>query len=289
VTPTANPGDLVRLNAPGSAEVRGSDGRPLLHVQLVGVELGNAHPLAQFGVTCEPSLVLANAAASYSRSELQALRSYISTTVSLGFIDFPLPDTKAPPSLQWVSGSSYACGGELEVTNLSGHVVQVDRIGAQLAAAATVNRYQYRLIDVCTIAPSRYAGCRGEVGGEPPCTLEADLHLALAAPGTVFGAPITTTFPDDPQCPPQHTVYPGQTLAIDLVFSPPAGQYGRLYRVTPQLRVTDDTTHDLVLSSLTTTLAFASPNQFSCYGLQATHFVRLPDVPSQQGDRSFCV
>jgi len=272
-TPTATPDPSLAVapNPPGGADVPiGTDAHGL-HVQVDGF-IGNG-AWDESGFFCGDWDVLAAAspsATTYTSADIAAIQTYFNTA-PLGPNHDPLPSasTPLPSALRLVSAARSddpqhlaACAATYAVTNNSSRPVTVNEVGVALNATPIVNRYQYALLDACTINFQRYCeGFGGSIGG---CQFFVYISMATAP----FSRPVTSLA----GCP-SATITPGQTINIFVEITPPATADNLLYKVSPQLTITDTSTHTVILTTLPNTLVYADRNQFSCYGLQGTHFV----------------
>jgi hypothetical protein len=288
-TVTPPPSDLnalVALNPPGFTDADG------LHIQLFGLDQAE-QPYLAVGISCTPSLVLRDPAATYSASDLQAIHTYLNS-VGQDNAGFPIPDSNAPPTLRWVSGNRPAhdggqrCLASLQVTNAGTQPVQITQAGVVLASSPTSNSYQYALLDACTISPT-FGDCTGGPAQTGECAYMATVQLAAGSSSTSYSAPITTNSQNDPKCPLPLLLQPGQTATIVVGLVAPASRDNLIFRVTPELMVYDTTSRTLVLPTLTSTLVYADAGQFSCYGLQGQTFTRETGDITGIASGRFCI
>jgi hypothetical protein len=216
------------------------------------------------------ALVLATERLTYSADEIQQMRNYLNEIYNNGASITTSYLVSPPPTLQWVPGSR-GCGLTLEVSNTGTTTVQISSLGVQLTNAPQPNNYEYRAVDVCSIAgvscpfgPSGAGDCSAYVAtvnldpGAPPNTVFAEIPQQ----GAGEGAPC-----------PEPTLHPGDTLYFSLGLSSSGPQQGAvasyIYSVMPVLTVTDaNGSNTFTLPSMAATIAFADVGQTPCYGLQ---------------------
>jgi len=199
-----------------------------------------------------------------------------------------------PPTLRWVLGglsgsnpqetiTTEGCEAVLTLINTGNTSIQIPKIGVQLKARPQPNTYQYRLIDLCSFQPQpqgQEVGCFSPQGGGGGCNVYfATFQLGLGEKNDVFSAvPQGTNYslPGFPDCG-ILTLAPTAQVQLSINFSLAASTPNNLiYSIVPIFTVnTAQGEQRLALSQLSTTLAFAGINQFSCYGLQGTTFVLL--------------
>ncbi len=242
------------------------------------------------GFACNPWLVFtASSPASagpLSAAEAQAMKAYLSNVAKTTARGLPIPDPNQPPppSLRWVQGvvgyqnTPGDCLAALQITVPAGaDEAQVTKVGLKLTADPAPNRFQYALINVCTIAPQSFIFCNG-AGGQIVCE-----GAPFAYTGITLGAGATgTEFTGDPRpdCLPLD-IKAGQTITAYVAIDPPSADTSAIYQVVPDLMVRDVSTGNtstISLPALASTLAYAGTEsangaapQFVCYGLSTTN------------------
>jgi hypothetical protein len=307
-SPPATPAPMpdISLNKAQGTSVEVNGAPHGLHIQLVGVSnQGYIYP--DMGVNCQSRLVLAGPAlhgGMLRDDELQALSTFFSIVTVDGF-QFPAPDsTPLPATLRWVGGARMNCNASLQITNTSAQSLQIARAGVKVVGRSVANSFPYALVDLCTIeSPSnRFSVHCG--GGSLPvgaCEYLAKVQVAALTENSEFSAPVSATvhFPNGTQiaCP-EYTLQPGHTVSIALEIDRPANQTNVLFRVIPELTLTDGagTTQQLAFPELGSNLAYADPSQFTCYGLHsANQFTsnasegHVVGEGNPNGDKVFCV
>ena len=216
------------------------------------------------------ALVLATDRLTYTADEIQQMRDYLHeiynnmASITTSYLVSP------PPTLRWIQGSG-ECQLTLEVSNIGTTTVQISSLGVQLTSAAQPNNYQYRSVDVCSIAG---VSCPFGPSGAGDCStyiVSANLDPS-ASPGTVFAKTPEQGSGDGGPCP-EPTLPPNETLYFTLNLFSPGPQQGSvasyIYAVMPVLTVTDGkVSNTFTLPSMAATIAFTDEEQMPCYGLQ---------------------
>jgi len=220
------------------------------------------------------------------------MREYVTGTSSLEVR--ANPNAEPPPTLRWVLGgptgeipatTGINCEVNLNLTNTGTTPIQIPKVGVQLETSPQQNSYQYRLIDVCSLFPQPQQRCNFPGGGGGACNFYfATVQLGLGAKNDVYSAvPAginnnTTPYSDCGTL----TIASAAQVQLSITFSLAPGTPNNLiYSILPVFTViTAQGEQTLSLPRLVSTLAFASANQFSCYGLQGTTFVSVnsPDI-----------
>jgi len=237
-------------------------------------------------------LVLASDRTNYSQTEITQMRSYLTSYLENGGVFNGMILSRGiapPPTLRWVLGGETAplpgtlsnplsegCAVTFTLANRGTTPIQIPKVGVQLQARPQPNTYQYRLIDACSITGSipsfPYCPPTGEGGGGSCSVYAATVQLGMGEQNDVFSA-VPYSAPDCGAL----TIPPAAQVSLKLAFSLAANVVQNLiYSIVPVFMV--DTTqgeHQLSLSNLVSTLAFARASQFSCYRLQGTTFVLL--------------
>lgn len=255
----------------------------------INVQAGNLLIQSDAGFQCPAAgteqwpdqLVLASGRATYSKDEIQQMRD------SLGSNAGGSPET--PPTLRWVLGGSVdpipgtpsvlapetPCGAILNLTNTGSVPIQIPKIGVQLEARSLTNSYQYHLINYCSVIPQQMlqGGCYVPFGGGPECdSYAASIQLGAGVQNDVFSTmPVVT---GDPGCGILTIAAHAQVkLTVDFSLAPDTPK-NLIYSFLPIFTLDTAQGRQVIsLSQLTSTLAFASVSQFSCYTLQGTTFV----------------
>lgn len=130
----------------------------------------------------------------------------------------------------------------------------------RLLSDVQLNQYQYRLIDLCSLPPTNE--CRGGAGG---IDYFYNFNLSMAKADTVFSGQLQGDQPP--------LLDPSQNAFIQLIY---LSSENLIYSVAPEITVSlIDEQRTFTLSQLTGTLAFAKPDQFSCYQLQGNTFTQI--------------
>lgn len=238
-------------------------------------------------------LVLSSDRTTYSQDEIGQMRDYLDFYQNPNYsaMNFLKSGTQPPSTLRWVSAGSIdpipgtdpveasdpPCGTTLTLTNTGSTPIQIPQAGVQLEAPPQQNPYTYRLIDACTIIPPSQqtgtGGCLPSFGHAGSCGMyTASVQLGQGEQNSEF-----TAVPSEPGC---NTLTIPPTAQIDLNFAfslAPNIHKNIIYSIVPKLTLgTANGEQTVLLSQFTSTLTFASANQFSCYGLQGTMLVLEP-------------
>ncbi len=267
-------------NTGGSFDTSG-----LLHIETKGVSC----PIDGIQ-SYQNTLVLSTDRLTYDSGEMQQMVAYV---------DGWLSSQKAtPPStLQEVLGSLYGrfdnwhiwnpsgCTIHMEITNIGKTSFQISKMALRLTANAQQNSYHYRLIDICSLPLSAYhlQNCPpiGRGGGMVPTIY--DLKLKRGNTSTLFQGQISP----DSSSPLAPTIDPGQAASIVLNIEPSDPSSNLIYSVVPTVTLDiagEERTIQLV--QLSSKIAFVSPSQLSCYGLQGNAFSLLSSGPHKS---SWCL
>jgi hypothetical protein len=277
-TPTATPTPTPSTASNPAIDVT-ADG---LHIQTYG--LSCASPAAPSGVNFGAWLVLATTQLTYDASDLQQMRDYLGSLRSLtGATPGPTPST-----LKWVHGAPTTsqigpyrgvlrfytpayCFDDLQITNTSTSPIQISQAGLRLQAVPQPNPLQYRLIDVCSLGGAIVQFCQLNQGASDLCiAYDVQIQLARGASGAEDLAAPVGLDPYKNPCP-ALIISPGAQVDLSLNFgsAEPLVYFGALEF---KLQTAAGQQQTLVLSQAPSTLTFADPSQFTCYGLQGTTF-----------------
>jgi hypothetical protein len=118
-------------------------------------------------------------------------------------------------------------------------------------------------------------GCGG--AGASPDVYGSDYLLRPEKENTVFPGSFRVLTPTDLSggpAAPLPTLLPGGLTKIALSFKPQAALGNFIYTITPEIVLNDGNTEMRVnLQQLSMVLAFADPDQFTCYNLRGDTFV----------------
>jgi hypothetical protein len=222
-------------------------------------------------IHCGPWLVLAPHAATYTQSELAAMKTFVTgripvpgsiesfdTAAQTGYSDAAL--AKLPPTLQYVPGDP-TCSGYYEVTNTGRSLVQVNSVGFQLSQPGAAFQYDYHILDACSFMHS--CVCEG-CGAQFTCSYTSTIQMALSHQAA-FAGTVTAGSQPGSECPLPINLQPGQTVPIIVVFTKPPHSGNLWFRGTPTLSITS--THG------TSTLTYATL-------LNNVNLINLTDHPS---------
>ncbi|MFL5624075.1 MAG: hypothetical protein ACJ788_00585 [Ktedonobacteraceae bacterium] len=316
-SPQRAPSASVTTNKPDSTPLAAADVAPPLNKLSPSVDMSGLHIQSDFGIQCpsmllfgtlpKANLVLATDRLTYSSDELQQMRQYLMNNRYPGGYQGD-PDPVPPPTLRWVTGAAlqpipgaeprgFLCGARLELTNTGNAPIQVPSIGVRLLKDPEQNKYQYRLIDNCTlVSPTSPDGCAPSQGNGPShCdTYFASIQLGSGKADSVFAAtPNGHSYNDQFTPVPcgELTLNPtaSATLIIDFTLASETS-HNLIYSVVPELTLDISSGRQiLAVPQLTSILAFADVSHFSCYGLQGTTFVKEQPVSSEYKSTLWCV
>lgn len=241
------------------------------------------------GIACDPVLVFAApdpTNAGYSSNDLQAIRSYVTSIPLNESGDYPLPDNHAPAALKWVSAGQSDCAARLDITNKSGAAITVSAVGLQLSASPAPNPYHYAQLDPCSISP-RFGPCFNN-GALYDQGYIAQVQIGGGGTGASFQGKVDVGDPTDTTTPLPLILANGDVKSITVRIFAQDAQAETIYRVVPQLTVSDTTTHVVTFSGLTQTLVFATKSQISCYGLSGGAVVPSSQITYDPGYHSWC-
>lgn len=236
-------------------------------------------------------LVLASDQTIYSQDQIAQMRAYVGSSqypfLQAGVAGLPVPP---PSTLRLVIGGSMdpiptqrqekimgpesACEAILSLTNTGNTPIQVPKVGVQLKANPQPNIYHYHIIDVCSLMPSDLPCAVPGGGGPGPCsTYNASIQLGPGEKNNTYSAVPNATGPGATGCG-TLTIAPSMEVDLDITFSlAPNTSRNLIYSVEPVFTiVTAQGPQPLVFPQLISTLAFASIDHFSCYGLHGTTF-----------------
>lgn len=197
-----------------------------------------------------------------------------------------------PPTGSDLAGTNFfwgsGCSIDLQITNVGSAAVQIPVVGLRLTRRPEVNTQHYDLVDRCSVALTRPVPCFPQLGGgAAPCQLyTVQVQLSMGDAGAVFvDTPASAGVSG--LCP-LPTISPGATVEL-WIMAVSAQNY--VYPVTPELTVqTKNGERRISLVDFSGSMAFASPEQFSCWKLQASAFIKaldgaavLPPVDPKQG------
>lgn len=247
------------------------------------------------------TLVLATDRLTYESSEIQQMRT---------FFNDPLPFRKPlPGTLRWVSGGfsndmpgtshsaedlNLGCNGGLEITNISQTTIQISQVAMRLVADAQPNHYHYRLVDGCTVAGYNNINFCLRGGGSPAGYVFDYSLVGKGKANTVFTGRLSVLNPEllwglNEHVPAYPTIAPGKEVGILLKFSPATASGSFIYSVVPEITLNMSGVQSVKdLTQLTSTVAIASADHFSCYGLQGDTFVPYGAI-WENGGRRFCL
>ncbi len=275
----------------------------------LSVKLGNLLIRSNNGFQCPSSsaggaivpdqLVLASNRTAYRTDEIAQMRTYITGNSSVEIkVD---PNVEPPSTLRWVLGAPTSpmpattgmdCKVALNLINTGTTSIQIPKIGVQLKARPQQNAYLYHLIDVCSFLPhdpnALSTHYTPSAGGGGACNVYfATIQLGPGENSEIFSAvphEINYSLPGNPDCG-ILTLAPGAQIQLYITFSLAINTPNNLiYSILPIFTViTAQKAQSLSLPQLASTFAFASTNQFSCYGLQGTTFVLEKSPNIQQG------
>jgi hypothetical protein len=205
----------------------------------------------------------------YDAGEIQQMATYLRQSVQRVINDTSNPP--APPatlnetsgSLIGTDSSQATCSGFLQITNIANSAIQIAGVNMRLLSDAQLNQYQYHLIDACSLpSTSDVPLCPPNGGGAQ--IYPYDFNFSMAKADTVFsGRPENG----------QPLMEPGQVAFILLNY---LSSMNLIYSVAPEITVSlKDEQRTFTLSQLTSTFAFAKPDQFSCYRLQGNTFTQI--------------
>lgn len=285
-TSTPDPAAAVALNT-GHALGASSGG---LDMTLTGVtDFSPGQPYANLGIACSPGLVFASpnpTTATYSAADLQAIRDYVGSVPLTGDGGYPIPDGRAPSTLRWLSVGGQ-CAARWDIRNSGRQQVTISTVGVQVVADPTANTYHYAQLDLCSIS-IRYISCGFNSQG-PDDGYFALLTAGPESNGANIQGPVTALDDTDPNTSLPLLLLPGQSKSVIVRILPSDSQApGVIYRVVPQLTVTDTTTHTITFSGLTQTLVFANHDQLSCYGLSGNAVVPPSQINYGPNAHSWC-
>lgn len=216
------------------------------------------------------TLILSSDRLTYSDSEIQQMKAWLASR------SFDTTLSQPPSTLQWVSGTltGTQCEVVLAVTNIATTTIQISQINMRLTRDAQQNHAHYPLINTCSLwitphdVQSPTLGC--VPGGGGPFVYYFNYALSPSKANTVFPGHVDAL----PGYSPLPTLNPGDVVALDLFFSSQSIADGFIYTIIPEMVLNLGNTEDRVsLQQLSTTIAFANADQFTCYSLQGNTFV----------------
>lgn len=298
-TTTSRP-NAKAVSAPTSTPKSGTTAQDLALNRRASAEADGVR-ITSDGVQCQPWIVLKDASQVSDAGAVSEIESYVTkeagTTDGVHvLIDLTSPLSPPPPSLDVVMGSigtrfdsvsSYAyqlyrladstprfgCAAAVTVTNTTHETMQLKGLGVTYRSDSTSNSYKYQLLDYCTF--EECATCVPLCGGGADCTYIAEIALQNAAQG----ANITSPLKGLEQCSgePQAILPPGESIPVLLALS--SHSSSQVYRLglTADIATSEGDKHITFPSDLDSTVAFASPSQFTCFGLN--HGQLVPEAP----------
>lgn len=287
-SPTRTPTNVVsRLKPTSPASAGAQSGDSLApNAMTINTQVGNLSiqtgsdgfqcPEAIPGDFTSNQIVLASDRLTYSSTELQQMLAFFQRN--------PIIPSRLPSTLSMVLGGSQTpipgtyenrvpCQATLNIANQGTAPITLKQMGVQLTAAPQTNTRQYRLINYCSLLAPTDCACPQCSGGGNDCTdYVASISLGPGIKGTPFSSDVVSAAPG---CNPA-VINPGDQLVLTVNFSL-AGQEpdNLIYNVMPELTV-DAGQGKQVISLAPVTLAFANPDQFSCYTLHGQTFVVEP-------------
>lgn len=283
-TSTPDPAAALSLNT-GHALGASAGG---LDLTVTGItDFSPGQPFSTLGIACSPGLVFASpnpTSANYSATDLQAIRNYVSSVPLTGGGGYPIPDGRAPSALRWLPIGGQ-CASRWDIHNSGTQQVTISAVGVQLIANPMANTYHYAQVDLCSIS-TRFIRCGFNSQG-PDDGFFAFLTAGSESNGGAIQGPISAVDDTGPNS--SVLLLPGQIKSISVRINPSDAQAaGVIYRVVPQLTVSDTTTHTITFSGLTQTLVFATQNQLSCYGLAGNAVVPPAQINYGPNAHSWC-
>lgn len=179
------------------------------------------------------------------------------------------------------TGANSNCDGTLDITNISPNPIQLSGVNMRLALAPQTNRYHYQLIDVCSLPLSGHVSeqvCPPPGGGGGALDYQYSFTLEGWNVDAVFSGKQSTLSPGP-------TLGPGQAVTIYVTFS---SARSLVYSLIPEVVIdTPGEQKTIELPQLTSYMAFANPNQFSCYTLRGHSFQQVEIDPG--GLKNYCL
>ena len=277
ITPSTNPlsAQNPSLLQPNIGKARTLDLAGLLHIE-VNPAFCSPTPISN-------AVVLASKRLEYDAGEIQQMTTFFSQIIGRGIQqlgNFLYDDPPAPPAtlnvaaggITGIDPTKNACNESMQITNIGNNTIHITGVNLRLLSDTQPNQYQYRLIDSCSLAPA----------GEKPDDLCFMLgggginyyycfNLNSARKDAVFSSQCQSNQP---------LLDPGQVAFIVLYFQSPENL---IYSVAPEITASlVDEHRTYTLSQLNSTLAFAKPDQLSCYKLHGNTFAQ-EDVSSTWG------
>lgn len=161
------------------------------------------------------------------------------------------------------------CDGTLDITNIGPDPIQLSGVNMRLALVPQTNQYSYRLIDVCSLPLSEHM-CPVPKGGGGALDYQYRFALEDRNADAVFPGKPSTLGPGP-------TLNPGQAVTIYVVFF---SATNLVYSVIPEVVIdTPGEQKTIELPQFTSYVAFANPNQFSCYTLRGQRFQQVAIDP----------
>jgi hypothetical protein len=269
ITPTTNPpsAQSPSLPPPNIGNATALDLAGLLHLDsyTVSCALGAAG--------YRNAVVLASNRLEYDAGEIQQMATYLRPSIRSDPTDTSNPP--APPatlnettgSLTGTDPSKTACFSYIQITNIANSAIQITGVNMRLLSDAQLNQYQYRLIDACSLASLDASGINPlcpKLGGGG-LLFQYNFNLNMAKADTVFSGQPEGTQP--------FLVDPGQVAFIFLDY---LSSTNLIYSVAPEITVSQTgEQRTFTISQLTSSLAFAMPDQISCYQLHGNTFSQI--------------
>lgn len=275
ITPSTNPlsAQSSSLPQPSIEKARALDQAGLLHIQI--------NPISCSPLAVSNAVVFASNRLEYDAGEIQHMATYIGQILGRGeqqFGNFLYNDPPTPPATlnvalggligtQQPSGTNQTnvgCSESLQITNRGKSTITITGVNMRLLSDTLLNQYHYRLIDSCSLAPAGGSDqlCPRLVGSDTGYYYNFKLGSAKA--DTLFTGK---------QGPDRSILDPGESAIIFLFF---LSSENLIYSMAPGITVdqVNKGQRTFTLSQLNSTLAFAKPDQYSCYKLNGKTFVK---------------
>ena len=223
-------------------------------------------------ISCGLWIVFAPHAATYSASELTAMKTFLAAHIDTTYTQpsgegtlVKYDPAQLPATLRYVAGASQ-CTGTYEITNVGSQLIQIDKAGFQSDRAPVAYSYTYRLIDACPYL----AHCTGGSAAQG-CPYTAALPMSLTAqPLTVASIGLGAAGPSsgasasgNADCPNVISLRAGATVSVAVDFTGPSGSKDAWFHGVPALTVTSakgaqTLTYPTLVNDLVLTPAFMS-------------------------------
>jgi hypothetical protein len=231
------------------------------------------------------SIVLAQGNATYTATDIAAMRAYFLDT----FHQVPPATLRVVPGVMTASPATVdprlytpdstsfdrgigapACALDLQVTNTGDQALQIGAAGFRLSQASQPNTSRYALVEACSVGDhlNRFP-CPIQRGGGPgPCGVyTAHVSVGGGAAGATFEAQTRAVQRGLETCP-ELTISSGQTIELWLDALSASAV---ILSVVPYVVVTTARgTQRVEFPELADTMAFGDPSQFTCAALDRT-------------------